>query len=105
MSHTRKESYRLPLIATIHLVYEIVGGKQRGMVCAHNHSAQIKFHISTYKVCFDLILLVIEWIMMNSRNAKSSSLLRSTSIAKKNQEKDYRTNFLKSNITTTHNRN
>ena len=67
------------------------------MVCAHNHSAQIKFHISTYKVCFDLILV---WIMMNSRNAKSSSLLRSTSIAKKNQEKDYRTNFLKSNITT-----
>ena len=42
---------------------------------------------------------------MNSRNAKSSSLLRSTSIAKKNQEKDYRTNFLKSNITTAHNRN
>ena len=33
--------------------------KTEGMVCAHNHSAQIKFHISTYKVCFDLILLVI----------------------------------------------
>ena len=86
MSHPEKGELPAFLNSTINLVYEIVGGKQRGMVCAHNHSAQIKFHISTYKVCFDLIL-VIEWIMMNSRNAKSSSLLRIYSIAKKIRKK------------------
>lgn len=79
--------------------------KTEEIVCAHCHFAQIKFHTSIYKVWFDLILLVIVRIMMNSTNRQSPSWLRSTSIAKKNQEKDYRTNFLKSNITTANNRN
>ena len=78
--------------------------KTEEIVCAHCHFAQIKFHTSIYKVSFNLILLVIVRIMMNGPNRQSPSWLRNTR-DKKNQEKDYRTNFLKSNITTANNRN
>ena len=55
--------------------------KTEEIVCAHCHFAQIKFHTSIYKVWFDLILLVIVRIMMNSTNRQSPRLVKEYSIA------------------------